>query len=172
MDKSDLAKQDLEIAHNMPHIFRIQENTVSIRRLRAALAMINAKYGKFHTATNMSNTTSNEQLLLSENDDRVLFKLSIISEDDKIQMILNKQTNKQASFDFGQGRLFYCHAIKRSLNCDEDLLITNDIIIFNFDDNLFDNDTLDMFYYDIDLVYSTGHVSSTEFEERYNMQSE
>ena len=156
----------------MSHILTIQENIVSIRRLRVALAVAIAKYKVFHTEVKANKETSNQQTLLSVDDEQVLFKLSIVSGDDELQAILDEETTNRAFFNFGQGRLLCCHVVRRSLNNDEDLLRTNDIVIFHFDYNIFENYSLNLFYRDISVAYSSGYLLPNEFEEKRDMKSE
>jgi non-ribosomal peptide synthetase component F len=70
--------------------------------------------------------------------------------------MVDVQTNG-ALFDLSKGRVFRCHAIRRKSTQDEDVLIPDDVLIFNFHHAAFDGSSINIFLRDLDHAYSTNN---------------
>ena len=157
----------------IPLLYRISSlgSHISITRLHCALQSIIMKHTILHTALYFdSNGTIIQHCLnvntISDSDDMKSYEFSIINlqndKDRDIDKIINEILNHSQLFNLSRGHVIHCHILRHyrlnslSLQKDDDLLINDDIILFNIHHSAFDGASTSIFLHEFSLAYESN----------------
>ena len=84
-----------------------------------------------------------------------LVQVSIVDSAHEADIVLVDEETNPTHFDLTTGRVFRCHAIRRSNKNDDDLLTAGDMLLFNFHRAFFDHFSESIFLTDLTQAYST-----------------
>ena len=99
------------------------------------------------------------------------------SNQEDLNQILSDEEINGSIFNLTEGRVFRTHAIRRSTNLDEDLLMLFDLVVFNFHHVAFDGASIDTFFLDLQQTYLTDeplepgvfdYIDSSVYEKEMN----
>ncbi|CAF1470753.1 unnamed protein product, partial [Adineta ricciae] len=145
--------------YHIPLIYEIVEMPLSLSRLKRALHAIIHKHKTLRTRLVYDES---EGVLQQEILPSVPLEVHLTSVDNgkALEKILYDEETNPVLFSVSEGRVFRCHAIRRCLAIDEDLLSPSDIVIFNFHHAAFDGTSIDIFFDDLKKAYSTDESLS------------
>jgi NRPS condensation-like uncharacterized protein len=133
-------------------------SSLSLQRLNRALALLVNKDPTLRTRlTATSDGSSRLQQCVVPFDD---IKINSFVQVSKIESA-DEETNR-THFDLTTGRIFGCHAIRRSNEYDEDLLTVGDMLLFNFHHAIFDHFSESIFLADLREAYSTSSLDGND----------
>jgi len=156
----------------IPLFYRVSsvDSHISISRLHRALQFVIMKHTILHTALYFdSNGTIMQHCLsvntLSDSDDMKSYRFSIINlqndNDCDIDKTTNEILNHSNLFDLSKGHVIHCHIVRRyrpnllSLEND-DLLMNDDMILFNIHHSAFDGACTSIFLRDFSVAYESN----------------
>ena len=142
------------------------DSLVSLQCLKQALILLINKHMILRTCLTMtSDGTSLKQRVMPYDDkSNSLVQVSRINTVDELEdIILNEKMNRN-HFDLTTGRVFRCHAIYRSKQGQEDLLVNGDVLLFSFHHMIFDNSSEEIFLNDLKRAYATGMLDTNKKE--------
>ena len=138
--------------YHIPIVLDIVQGSISLRRLHRALGAIIKKHEALRTRLVFNENELRQEIL--EYASTNIISTTVNSEKPLDQILYDEETN-ETFFDPSEGRVFRCHAIRRSINSNEDLLMPSDVVIFNFHHIAFDGESVDLFCEDLRIAYST-----------------
>ncbi|CAF3385918.1 unnamed protein product, partial [Rotaria sp. Silwood2] len=164
-----LHSMDNMIMFHMPIVYRIDHGSLSLVRLRRALATVIHKHQPLRTRFIFDNDKNmlNQEVL--ENCQRVFppLTMSIIDHVDDILDIVRKEKTNPSLFDLNAGRVIHCHVIRSSqVNVDEQLS-SEDTIIFNFHRIASDEFSIPIFLRDLHRAYELNGEEFEAFSHNY-----
>ena len=157
----------------IPLLYRISsvDNHISITQLHRALQSVIMKHTILRTALYFdSNGTIIQHCLnvntISDSDDMKSYGFSIINlQNDNncdIVKIIDEILSHSNLFDLSKGHVIHCHILRRyrpnsiSLQKNDDLLMNDDIILFNIHHSAFDGASTSIFLHDFSLAYESN----------------
>ena len=154
----------------IPLLYRISsvDSHISITRLHRALQSVIMKHTILRTALYFdSNGTIMQHCLnvntISDSDDMKSYGFSIINlqndNDRDIDKTIDEILNHSNLFDLSKGHVIHCHILRRyrlSLENDDDLLMNDDMILFNIHHSAFDGASTSIFLRDFSLAYESN----------------
>jgi hypothetical protein len=147
----------------MPFLYRLcSQHTLSIKQLRYALQLIVTKHVSLRTSL-IFDTESNrltQRIIDSKDDEKQLFTFieSTFETDEQLIHIMHDEKGNSQLFNLVEGLVFRFHLVYHEHISSNDLLINEDVIIFNFYHALFDFPSMNMFLHDLDEAYKTGQL--------------
>ncbi|CAF5178972.1 unnamed protein product, partial [Rotaria magnacalcarata] len=147
--------------YNIPLAYRISSDSkpVSILRLHRALQSIVLKHTILRTALlldkNGTVIQSVTEISSSDANHQQSFGFTVITTDDTESKIY-EITRRSDLFDLTRGGVFNCYIIRRCHSSfeNEDLLMYDDIILFNIHHSVFDGTSTSIFLRDLSLAYN------------------
>ncbi|CAF1349893.1 unnamed protein product, partial [Didymodactylos carnosus] len=156
---------DERVIYNMPCVYQIQRGQISVERIQSALNLIIAKHSILRTSLKYDQET--QYLKQSVNEKPVYsFEISTIENDKKLNEIIEDEKTSDKYFNLEQGQVFRCHLIRRQHD-NNDFLIENDLIIFNFYHCINDESSLEIFLQDFKLAYMTDQPQTDHTAFKY-----
>ena len=152
--------------YNLPFLYRLSERSLSIESLRRSLRQITEKHSILRTCLRFDTINGNLIQYVRNNDIQDWFGLdvSVIEDDNDLQMIFNDEMTNRRHFHLNEGRVFRCHIVRRRSSDidDKDLLSVNDWIIFNFHHIAFDGQSEQIFLDDLQQFYNDQQKSNNQ----------
>ena len=124
--------------YHIPIVLEVVQTPVSISRLERALHQVIVKHKALRTRLLFD---ENEGEVRQEIVDYSSLKIIVTTVDetnDLNAIVYNEETNTTL-LDLSAGRVFRCHAVRRSTSTEDDLLMSSDVLIFNFHHASFDD---------------------------------
>jgi len=165
------SSQTNNVIYAIPLLFRVSfvKNDVSITRLHRALQFVIMKHSILRTALHIDTNGIIMQHCLNvniNNDDIKPYGFSIINlHDDKdrnIDKTITEIINNYDLFDLEKGRVVHCYILRQYHPDDnlsfknDDLLVKDDLILFNIHHSAFDGASRSIFLRDFSLAYKNG----------------
>ena len=147
-------RSDTVAIYHIPIVLEIVHGSISLARLHRALQTIVEKHKVLRTRLMFNEEENDLRQEIIETSPFEFILTTVTSDKQLDQIILDEETNSEL-FDLSEGRVFRCHAIRRSINSTEDLLMSSDTLIFNFHHVAFDGESTDLFFEDLRTAYST-----------------
>ncbi|UJR34791.1 hypothetical protein I4U23_027572 [Adineta vaga] len=140
--------------YHIPLVYEIVQMPISLERLKRALSALIQKHKTLRTRLVYDES---EGILQQEIVDDVPLEImiTVVGNERDLQEILYDEETNPRLFDLNEGRVFRCHAIRRSVATVGDLLTPSDILIFNFHHAAFDGASIDIFFHNLQYAYST-----------------
>ncbi|CAF1331148.1 unnamed protein product [Adineta steineri] len=149
---------------NVPYLLKVISGQITIRQLKLAISHIINKNSVLRTSLNYD---SNDQCLkqtlkpmLIDDDQHPLYYTfectSILNKSELEVILFNEETNR-TYFDLNKGVVFRCRIIQCSSAPNNDLLSTNDYVIFNFHHIAFDGSCVALFFNDLQLAFGNDN---------------
>ncbi|CAF1436356.1 unnamed protein product, partial [Didymodactylos carnosus] len=160
--------------YNIPIILKVIEGPVSISRLRNALLTIIHKHSILRTKLIYSPEekclkqyikSMPDEVLTSNHDDYYSFEMSVGSNEQEFNTILIAEVNRHW-FCLETGIVFRCHIVKHKLN-NNDILVKDDAIIFNFHHSAFDGNSVKLFLSDLQDIYNDNFSNDNDDKLQY-----
>ena len=150
---------DAVATYHIPLVYEIAQAPVSLERLRLALCTVITKHKVLRTRLLFDENTG---VLRQEVLDQVTLEIILTQgeTDEHVRKILYDEETNPRLFELNKGRVFRCHAIRRSSTIHIDLLQSSDILVFNFHHVAFDGGSIDLFFQDLKEAYSTDQPLS------------
>jgi fengycin family lipopeptide synthetase D len=149
--------------YNVPLIYRIKQGgeTISISRLRRALRSLAIKHSTLRTALYFDINAVVRQKYIDYGDicnDQEQCSVSVVNFDehhDNFEAVSGTLSDSPL-FDLAKGRVMHCHIFRRKPleSSNEDLLISHDIVLFNFHHSMFDGASASIFIPQLQLAYA------------------
>ncbi len=132
--------------------------SLSVSRLRRALTLLVGKHATLRTCLigNSHDNTLQQYVLPFDPNVVLLVHVSRAKSAEEVQAILLDEETNRAHFDLPTGRVFRCHVIRRNDQENEDLLLPDDVLVFNFHHVAFDGLSEPIFAADLRQAYATG----------------
>lgn len=131
------------------------DRSVSISRLCRAIKTVSIRHKVLHTALNFDATGVPVQVHVPVDDKFFHVEIDATDDDDDFQKIYERiQCSNE--FDLTRGYVFHSHIIRQHSShksFDDDLLTTDDAIIFNIHHSVFDGASMMIFLRDLNLAY-------------------
>ncbi|CAF0953681.1 unnamed protein product [Adineta steineri] len=158
------SSQNNSMIYAIPLFYRVSsvDNHISITRLHRALQSVIIKHSILRTALyfDIHGTIMQQVNTSSDIDDMKSYGLEIINlQDDSIGKTINEVLNHSNLFDLSKGHVIHCHVLRHyrlSLEIDDDLLINDDMILFNIHHSAFDGTSRSIFLRDLSLAYESN----------------
>jgi Condensation domain len=159
------------IMYVIPLIYRIsssKDSHISITRLHRAFQSVIMKHSILRTALYLDSNGTILQHCFNVNtinDDMKPYEFSIINlhndNDCEIDKTINEILNHSNLFDLSKGRVIHCHILRRYhsnwfSSQNDDLLMNDDLILFNIHHSAFDGTSTSIFLRDFSLAYETN----------------
>ncbi|CAF4978012.1 unnamed protein product, partial [Rotaria sp. Silwood1] len=151
---------DSVATYHIPLVYEITHNSVSLERLQRAVAAIVEKHKVLRTRLIFDEKAGELQQEVMDAISVEIILTRVESERDVQKILYDEETNSRL-FDLSEGKVFRCHAIRRSTNIDDDVLFPCDILVFNFHHAAFDGASIDIFFHDLQQAYSTDRPLSS-----------
>ncbi len=157
-----LTNQDELAIYNLVFPLEVVNNSyVSLKCLHHALCSIINKHTILRTQIlfhdNKENISLYQTILESI---EFPFQIStLMNNNQSLEDILENEETNPFLFNIEKGLVFRCHIIRRNQSIiDSDLLLSGDIIIFNFHHIAFDGTSTDIFFHDLALAYANKDI--------------
>jgi hypothetical protein len=96
---------------------------------------------------------------LNDNGEQLFtFTESTFENNEQLNDIMHDEKRNSQLFNLAQGLAFRCHLLHHKQISSNDLLIDNNIIIFNFHHAMFDYQSMNLFLRDLNHVYKTDQL--------------
>lgn len=143
--------------YNLPSLYRVSKSPISIERLRRTLRQMTGKHAVLRTSVQLDLARGHLTQHIHPNDgqDWFGFEISVIDNRDELKPIFHDETTNRSHFDVGHGRVFRCHIVRQHQSTvnDDDVLLVDDWIIFNFHHIAFDGESEPIFLADLQQFY-------------------
>jgi NRPS condensation-like uncharacterized protein len=158
------SSQKNDMIYAIPLFYRISslDSHISIARLHRALQSVIMKHSILRTALyfDIHGIIVQQVNVISDCDDIKSNELEIINlQNNDFNKTIHEIFNRSDLFDLSKGRVIHCHILRRyrlSLeNDDDDLLMNDDMILFNIHHSAFDGGSTSVFLRDLSLVYES-----------------
>ncbi|CAF1191290.1 unnamed protein product [Adineta steineri] len=161
------SSQNNNMIYAIPLLYRISslQSHVSITGLQHALQSVIMKHNILRTALYFdSHGTIIQQVnTVSDSEDMKSYGFEIINlRNDNINKTIDEILNHSQLFDLSKGNVIDCHILRRSrpdylsLEKDEDLLMNDDMVLFNIHHSAFDGASTSVFLRDLSVAYESS----------------
>ncbi|CAF1548945.1 unnamed protein product, partial [Didymodactylos carnosus] len=183
--RSKSGQKDVLAIYNIPILFKITSDNVSIEKLRHSLLLVIEKHSTLRTALKYD---QNEECLMQTvkpmtfGHDLYKFQISKIRCREELEHILFDEETNGTYFDLANGIVFRCHVVRMVSDIDDDDPAAlnariNDYILFNFHHVAYDGNSLDLFLTDLESAYdskklqppSWNYIDYSAFERQTDM---
>ncbi|CAF3894979.1 unnamed protein product, partial [Rotaria sp. Silwood1] len=140
--------------YHIPLVYEIIQTSISLKRLEQALMTIIHKHKILRTRLLFDENLGELQQEILDEISPIIIVTEVDNEKDVEKILYDEETNPNL-FNLNEGKVFRCHVLRRSTSMDQNLLLISDIIIFNFHHIAFDGASIDIFFEDLQIAYST-----------------
>ncbi|CAF5021252.1 unnamed protein product, partial [Rotaria sp. Silwood1] len=140
--------------YHIPLVYEIIQTSISLKRLEQALMKIIHKHKILRTRLLFDENLGELQQEILDEISPIIIVTEVDNEKDVEKILYDEETNPNL-FNLNEGKVFRCHVLRRSTSMDQNLLLISDIIIFNFHHIAFDGASIDIFFEDLQIAYST-----------------
>jgi hypothetical protein len=145
--------------YHIPLVYEVMHTSVSLSRLQRALQAVVHKHTILRTRLVFDEDRGQLQQEILDDVMPPLTLTTLGSETSgSLEQILYDEETNPLLFALNEGKVIRCHAVRRSLSIDDDLLVPSDMLVFNFHHVAFDGASIDIFFRDLQMAYSTDDV--------------
>ncbi len=142
------------------------KQTLSIAQLRQALQLLVTKHLSLRTAL-IFDTEKDllvQRIIDLNGDGKQLFTFieSTFETDEQLKEVMHNEQYNSQLFNLTQGLVFRCHLVYYRQISTNDLLCDKDALILNFHHVLFDYPSMNVFFADLEKVYTTGQLPTND----------
>ena len=141
--------------YHIPIVLEIVGAPISLMKLQRAIDKVIEKHKVLRTRLVFEESEGEVRQEIVECPSCDLIVTTVDAKKDDLSEILYDEETNVTLFDLSKGRVFRCHAIRRSISSDEDFLMPSDIVVFNFHHASFDGSSIDLFFFDLHRAYSS-----------------